>query len=128
MDRAVVEAAVVGQLEALVGAGGERGLPGADEDRDEEELELVDQAGGEGLGGQLGPADAQVGLGGALEVTDELGKSFRPERVVFVSSLPRTRSAKIVRRAVRARALGQDPGDLSTLENPESLEEIASAV
>jgi len=61
-------------------------------------------------------------------VTDELGKSFRPERVLFVSSLPRTRSAKIVRRAVRARALGQDPGDLSTLENPESLEEIASAV
>jgi len=61
-------------------------------------------------------------------VTDELGKSFRPERVLFVSSLPRTRSAKIVRRAVRARALGQDPGDLSTLENPESLEEIARAV
>ena len=61
-------------------------------------------------------------------VTDELGKSFRPERILFVSSLPRTRSAKIVRRAVRARALGQDPGDLSTLENPESLEEIARAV
>ena len=61
-------------------------------------------------------------------VTDELGKSFRPERIVFVSALPRTRSAKIVRRAVRARALGEDPGDLSTLENPESLEEIANAV
>ncbi len=61
-------------------------------------------------------------------VTDELGKSFRPERILFVSALPRTRSAKIVRRAVRARALGQDPGDLSTLENPESLEEIANAV
>ena len=61
-------------------------------------------------------------------VTDELGKSFRPERILFVSALPRTRSAKIVRRAVRAQALGQDPGDLSTLENPESLEEIANAV
>jgi len=61
-------------------------------------------------------------------VTDELGKSFKPERVVFVSALPKTRSAKIVRRAVRAQALGQDPGDLSTLENPESLEEIARAV
>jgi acetyl-CoA synthetase len=61
-------------------------------------------------------------------VTDELGKSFRPERILFVSALPRTRSAKIVRRAVRARALGQDPGDLSTLENPESLDEIADAV
>ena len=41
-------------------------------------------------------------------------------------ALPKTRSAKIVRRAVRARALGEDPGDLSSLENPESLEEIAA--
>jgi acetyl-CoA synthetase len=48
--------------------------------------------------------------------------------VLFVSSLPKTRSAKIVRRAVRASALGTDPGDLSTLENPESLEEIAAVV
>ena len=47
---------------------------------------------------------------------------------MFVSALPKTRSAKVVRRAVRARALGQDPGDLSTLENPEALEEIARAV
>ena len=61
-------------------------------------------------------------------VAHELGKAFAPERVVFVSALPKTRSAKIVRRAVRARALGQDPGDLSTLENPEALEEIARAV
>jgi acetyl-CoA synthetase len=60
-------------------------------------------------------------------VARELGKAFTPDRVVFVSGLPKTRSAKIVRRAVRARALGLDPGDLSTLENPESLEEIARA-
>ena len=58
-------------------------------------------------------------------VADALGKAFRPERVVFVSALPKTRSAKIVRRAVRARALGDDPGDLSSLENPEALDEIA---
>ena len=61
-------------------------------------------------------------------VSHELGKAFAPDRVLFVSALPKTRSAKIVRRAVRARALGQDPGDLSTLENPEALEEIARAV
>ncbi|MBA3402158.1 MAG: AMP-binding protein [Actinobacteria bacterium] len=61
-------------------------------------------------------------------VTDELGKAFKPERVLFVAALPKTRSAKIVRRAVRATALGEDPGDLSTLENPESLEEIARVV
>ena len=61
-------------------------------------------------------------------VTSELGKAFKPERVIFVTALPKTRSAKIVRRAVRAKALGQDPGDVSTLENPDALEEIARAV
>jgi len=57
-------------------------------------------------------------------VTDELGKAFKPERILFVSALPKTRSAKIVRRAVRARVLGKEPGDLSSLENPEVLGEI----
>ena len=61
-------------------------------------------------------------------VTDELGKAFRPDRIVFVSALPKTRSAKIVRRAVRARVLGKDPGDLSSLENPDALDEIERAV
>jgi acetyl-CoA synthetase len=64
----------------------------------------------------------------AVTVADELGKAFKPDRIVFVSALPKTRSAKIVRRAVRARALGQDPGDLSSLENPDALDEIARAV
>ena len=68
----------------------------------------------------------------AHEVSDavaaELGKAFAPDRVLFVPALPKTRSAKIVRRAVRARALGEDPGDLSSVENPESLEAIARAV
>jgi acetyl-CoA synthetase len=61
-------------------------------------------------------------------VTGELGKAFKPERIVFVPALPKTRSAKIVRRAVRARVLGKDPGDLSSLENPDALDEIARAV
>jgi acetyl-CoA synthetase len=64
----------------------------------------------------------------AQRVAEDLGKAFRPERVLFVPALPKTRSAKIVRRAVRAKALGRDPGDLSSLENPEALEEIANAV
>jgi acetyl-CoA synthetase len=68
------------------------------------------------------------GDGLASEVADcaarELGKAFKPERVVFVSALPKTRSAKIVRRALRAALLGQDPGDLSSVENPEALDEI----
>jgi acetyl-CoA synthetase len=61
-------------------------------------------------------------------VEKALGKSFRPDRIRFVSALPKTRSAKILRRAVRAAALGQDPGDLSSLENPAALEEITRAV
>jgi acetyl-CoA synthetase len=61
-------------------------------------------------------------------VADELGRAFRPDRVVFVGALPKTRSAKIVRRAVRARALGTDAGDLSSLENPEALDEIERSV
>jgi acetyl-CoA synthetase len=58
----------------------------------------------------------------------ELGRAFRPDRVVFVPALPKTRSAKIVRRAVKAKALGGDPGDLSSVENPEVLEDIARAL
>src|SRR5437773_2528116 len=61
-------------------------------------------------------------------VAEELGKAFAPDRVLFVDALPKTRSAKIVRRAVRAAALGQDPGDLSSVENPEALDAIAGKV
>ena len=61
-------------------------------------------------------------------VASELGKAFAPERVLFVPALPKTRSAKIVRRAVRATALGQDPGDMSSVENPDALEAIAGAL
>jgi acetyl-CoA synthetase len=74
--------------------------------------------------------DASAGLAAEVGrlVAGALGKAFQPERVVFVPALPKTRSAKIVRRAVRAKALGTDPGDLSSVENPEALEDIARAV
>jgi len=61
-------------------------------------------------------------------VEGALGKAFRPDRIRFVTALPKTRSAKIVRRAVRAAALGDDPGDLSSVENPSALDEIRRAV
>ncbi|MBI4729547.1 MAG: acetate--CoA ligase [Acidobacteria bacterium] len=60
-------------------------------------------------------------------VERDLGKAFRPDAVRFVGALPRTRSAKILRRTIRAVALGEDPGDLSSLENPGSLDEIRAA-
>lgn len=66
------------------------------------------------------------GLTTAVEsaVVDVLGKAFRPKTIQWIDDLPRTRSAKIMRRVVKALALGQDPGDLSSLENPESLRGI----
>jgi acetyl-CoA synthetase len=57
-----------------------------------------------------------------------LGKAFKPDRIIFVDALPKTRSAKIVRRALRAKVLGADPGDLSSVENPESLDAIEVAI
>jgi acetyl-CoA synthetase len=61
-------------------------------------------------------------------VCSALGKSFAPEKIAFVRELPKTRNAKILRRAIRAAVLGQDPGDLSSLENPGALEEVAGAI
>jgi acetyl-CoA synthetase len=72
--------------------------------------------------------DDELARSVATAVTDVLGKAFKPDRIFFVDALPKTRSAKIVRRAVRATALGTDPGDLSSLENPESLDAIEAAV
>jgi acetyl-CoA synthetase len=61
-------------------------------------------------------------------VANHLGKAFKPDRIMFVDELPKTRSAKILRRAIRATALGEDPGDLSSLENPSAIEKIQAVV
>jgi acetyl-CoA synthetase len=61
-------------------------------------------------------------------VVAELGKPFKPQCVVVVDAVPKTRSGKIVRRAVRAVVTGDDPGDLSTIENPDALDAIAGAL
>jgi acetyl-CoA synthetase len=57
-------------------------------------------------------------------VAARLGRAFTPERVVPVAQLPRTRSAKVVRRAVRAAVTGANVGDVSSLENPDAIDEI----
>lgn len=61
-------------------------------------------------------------------VAERLGRSFKPASVRFARALPKTRSAKIVRRAVRAVALGDDPGDVSSLEDPGALDAIREAL
>jgi acetyl-CoA synthetase len=49
-------------------------------------------------------------------VAHELGPIAKPEQIQIVDSLPKTRSGKIMRRVLKAKALGQDPGNLATLE------------
>ena len=65
-------------------------------------------------------------LRGALSnaVTDALGRSYRPRDILFVSDLPKTRNMKIMRRVVRSVVLGEPAGDLSSLVNPEAVEEL----
>jgi acetyl-CoA synthetase len=57
----------------------------------------------------------------------EMGKPLAPKAILFVSDLPKTRNAKVMRRMIRAAYLGQDPGDTSSLVNPLAVEEIKTA-
>ena len=61
-------------------------------------------------------------------VNKSLGPVGRPEQIHFVSMLPKTRSGKILRRSIKALAQGEDPGDLTTLEDMLAIEEIRRAV
>ncbi len=57
-------------------------------------------------------------------VVQNLGKTLEPDKIIFVEDLPRTRSGKIIRRLIRAVASGETASDVSTMENPESLDKI----
>lgn len=60
----------------------------------------------------------------AATVAKEFGSSFRPQEVIFVSDLPKTRNMKVMRRVVRSVLTGAALGDLSSLVNPEAVEEL----
>ena len=80
----------------------------------------------------LGVPRAGIDLAAAVgtlsaAVVAGLGGAFRPAEVVFVPDLPRTRNLKVMRRVIRAAWLGEAPGDLSTLVNPEAVTAIAAA-
>jgi acetyl-CoA synthetase len=60
-------------------------------------------------------------------IAASLGKTLRPKALRFVDALPKTRSGKILRRAIRARWLGEAPGDLGTVENPDAVDAIPRA-
>jgi acetyl-CoA synthetase len=61
-------------------------------------------------------------------VARDLGKPLKPRSITFLRDLPKTRNAKVMRRVIRSAYLGEDPGDLSALVNPESLEEIKTGI
>lgn len=69
------------------------------------------------------PGEALMGELKSL-VGQRLGKALRPEAVHAVPELPKTRNAKILRRVIRRTFLGEDPGDLSSLENPQAVAAI----
>jgi acetyl-CoA synthetase len=60
-------------------------------------------------------------------IVQEMGKPLAPKDVLFVSDLPKTRNAKVMRRMIRSAYLGQGAGDTSSLVNPEAVEEIRQA-
>ena len=57
-------------------------------------------------------------------ITKDLGKSFKPDRIIFLKDLPKTRNLKIMRRVIKSCLSGENIGDLSTILNPESINEI----
>jgi acetyl-CoA synthetase len=71
--------------------------------------------------------DEELRASVSRRVTEELGKALKPDAVLAVPALPKTRSGKVMRRVARAAYLGIDPGDLSALEDPIALEGIRAA-
>ncbi len=76
-----------------------------------------------------GPDAARALEGDIMRVVEEqLGAVARPARIHFVTALPKTRSGKVLRRAIVALCEGRDPGDLTTIEDPSSLERIKESL
>lgn len=73
-------------------------------------------------------ADAELAEKLRDAVVESLGPAFRPREVIFVGELPKTRSMKVMRRVVRAIYEGRDPGDLASLVNPASVEELRKRI
>ena len=75
-------------------------------------------------------AQARLALEGELMkiVDKQLGAVARPARIHFVQALPKTRSGKVVRRAIQAICERRDPGDVSSIEDPTALDQVHQAV
>ncbi|RYF60871.1 MAG: propionyl-CoA synthetase, partial [Comamonadaceae bacterium] len=83
---------------------------------------------------RAGPAATEAEAARRLEgeimqaVAAQLGALARPARVYFVHALPKTRSGKLLRRAIQAVCEQRDTGDLTTLDDPAALQQIRAAV
>ncbi len=75
-------------------------------------------------------ASARLRLEGEVmkTVDSQLGSLARPARVHFVAMLPKTRSGKLLRRALQAICEGRDPGDLTTIDDPAALQQIVASL
>ncbi len=99
-DKRVVEAAVIGVPDKIKGTAMVAICVLKDEETENLEAELKDL------------------------VAKDMGKPLKPSRIHFVSALPKTRNTKVMRRVIRSAYLDEDAGDLSALENPQTVEEI----
>ena len=108
---AVAEVAVVGVADAVKGQAALAFVVLRDADR------LNAPGAREGLEAEL-----------AHTVDTQLGAIARPARVHFVSMLPKTRSGKLLRRAIAALAEGREPGELPTIEDPGALQQVRAAL
>jgi propionyl-CoA synthetase len=107
---AIAEVAVVGVADALKGQVAMAFAVARDPAR------VADAAGARAL-------EAEV----LKRVDDTLGAVARPARVRFVNALPKTRSGKLLRRAIQAVCEGRDPGDLTTIDDPSALAQVQAA-
>jgi acetyl-CoA synthetase len=72
---------------------------------------------------EYAPSD-ELKMNLSQHVTKIMGKNLRPKAIEIVPDLPRTRSMKIVRKAIRTKYMESDPGDLASVENPQALDYI----
>jgi acetyl-CoA synthetase len=74
--------------------------------------------------GEMGDEGLRAAI--SARVVEQMGKALKPEAILVVPQLPKTRSGKVMRRVARAAYLGIDPGDLSALDDPLAVEAIRS--
>ena len=79
------------------------------------------------LGMMLSSSSTTIVAPALPRIVAELGRPLKPEAIMFVTDLPKTRNSKVMRRVIRARQLGLPLGDITALENPAAVDAIGEA-